>query len=522
LQARYDRRRLPVVVAVAVAVAAVVLGGGAADRRGEVDAVEAGASTTSTTLAAADLAALVPAPSSLASTWYCAGGTARDGGSADHRVVIVNPGDVGLEAAITVFGGGLAGDPSAPNPEPVVQEVDVPARGRVAVRLADVLEAQFGAALVEVTGGEVVVEHVVRGEDDLDAAPCATSPSPVWHVAAGQTTRDARERLVLFNPFADDAVVDITFTTPEGTRSVVDFTGFVVPAQRVVAVDVGSAVQRHPQVSLTVAARTGRLVVDRIQTYDGSAGISGLAITPGAPAAALLWHFPDGFKTEGLQETVTVYNPTDRQAEVDVEVLVDPSPDPAIVTVFEPFQVSLPPGGFAQIALHAEDRIPADLGHAVIVRSQNGVPVVAERSITSADPAPRSGYSSTLGSPVVADRWLTAVGGTGEGESLFLVVLNPSADSIARVSVATPAPSQLLAIDGLQELEVGPGERLRIDLGEFVNRDTLPLVVTSTQPVVVERGMYPLVGGISQTMAVAASTAVVPSVDRGAVDLGGE
>src|SRR4029450_11856571 len=114
-------------------------------------------------------------------------------------------------------------------------------------------------------------------------------------------------------------------------------------------------------------------------------------------------------------------------------------------------------------------------------------------------PAPRTGFASTLGSPVASTRWLTAVGGTGEGESEFLVVLNPSLDSIARVSVATPAPSQVLAIDGLQDVEVQPGERLRVDLGEHVNRDLLPLIVTSTQPVVVERDIFPIVGGIGQS-----------------------
>lgn len=526
----HDRRRLPAVLGVGLAVAAVLVAGAGIERRGESpaggDGVAGGdgedAAVTSTSLLPSDLAPLAPDSASLSSTWYCAGGTARDGGSADHRVVIVNPGEAPLAAELTVYGGGLHNDPAATFPEPVVEDVEVPARGRVAVRLADVLEAQFASALVEVEGGEVVVEHVVRGEADLDAAPCATAPSTTWHAAAGQTTRDARERLVLFNPFADDAVVDIRFSTSGGLRTDIgDLTGFVVPARRVVGIDVGSAVERHEQVSLTVETRSGRLVVDRIQTFDGSQGPEGLALTPLAPAASLLWYFPDGYKTDGLREVVTVYNPTDVQAEVDVEVAVDPSDDPGVVTGVAPFELSIAPGRFAQVDVAADERVPAGLGHAVIVRSQNGVPVVAERLISSDDPAPRTGVAVTLGSPIAAERWLTAVGGTGEDESEFLVVLNPSLESIARVSVATPTPSQLLAIDGLQDLEVQPGARLRIDLGAHVNRNTLPLVVSATQPVVVERGLYPAVGGISQSIALAAAGVVVPSVDTGAVGVVG-
>ena len=504
-----DRRRIPAVLAVGLAVAGVVVAGSTFERRGEVVAADGGP-------AAADLAPVAPAPASLGSTWFCAGGTAREGGSADHVVVVVNLGDAPVTGTLTVFAGGISGHPEATNAEPVDQPIEVPARGRFAVRLADVLESQFAAALVELAGGEVVVEHVVRGAEDVDAAACATAPSPTWHVAAGTTTRDAHDRLALFNPFPDDAVVDVTFTTAEGVREPDEFRGFLVPARRVVVVDVGSAVQRHPQVSLTVQARSGRLVVDRIQSFDGSGGVEGLGLTPGAPAAAPVWHFPDGFKTEGLVEVVTVYNPSDRPAEVDVEVVVDPSPDPAIVTVVEPFQVSIPPRRFAQIDLSADARVPAELGHSVVVRSQNGVGVVAERQIRSNDPAPRVGFASTLGSPVAADRWLAAVGGTGEGNSEFLVVLNPSLDSIVRVSVASPAPSQLLHIQDLQDLEIQPGGRLRIDLGAHVNRQALPTIVTATRPVVVERGTYPVVGGIGQSITVAAASAVVPTVDAGA------
>ncbi len=78
-------------------------------------------------------------------------------------------------------------------------------------------------------------------------------------------------------------------------------------------VDVGAVVSRHPNVSTSVVARTGRLVVERLQRFDGSDGPPGPRDHAGASAAALVWYLPDGVVDEGITETVTVYNP-DRPA----------------------------------------------------------------------------------------------------------------------------------------------------------------------------------------------------------------
>ena len=360
----------------------------------------------------------------------------------------------------------------------------------------------------------------MSGAGDFDAAPCASAPSATWYVAAGATTRDARELLALFNPFPDDVIVDITFTTPEGVRSPPEFDGFVIPGQRVIAVDVGAVVSRHAHVSASIVARSGRLVVDRLQTYDGSdpANAAGLALTPAAPAPALVWNLPDGRYIDGVREFVNVYNPSDATAEVDVEITLAPSDDPALDIGVEPFRLTIAPRSFGQVDVGAApDRVPSDLGHATTVRSQNGVPVVAERWVSAGSPATTSGLAATLGSPVVSTRWLLAVGGSTGGESEYLVVVNPSVDTIARVSITAPTPSQDLAIAGLEDIEIPIGGRMAIDLGQFVNRTPLPLVIDSTQPVIVERGLFLASGGFALSLAVPSEPgAVVPDVDPGA------
>jgi hypothetical protein len=509
-------RRVAALVGVGIGVLGVVAAGLAVERRGESDesvTVDDGATATTIVDDPDALSPVAPGPDAAGSTWYCAAGTASSGGFADHTIVIANPGEVPITVEVTVFGG--SDDVSAAVAAPVARTLDVPGRGTAAMRLADVLDSPFAAALVEAGPGEIVVEHGVAGTSDGGVAPCATVPSAAWHVAAGATTRDARELLALFNPFPDDVIVDVTFTTPEGVRSPPEFDGFVIPGQRVIAIDVGAVVSRHSQVSASIVARTGRLVVERLQSFDGTDGPAGLALTPAAPAPALVWTLPDGRYVDGVSEVVTVYNPTDATTEVDVEVTLAPSDDPALDIGVEPFRLTIAARSFAQVDLAAApDRVPPDLGHSTTVRSQNDVPVVAERWVRSGSPAPTVGLAATLGSPVVATRWLLAVGGTTGGQTEFLVITNASTDTIARVSVTAPTPTQEPAIAGLEDVEVPVGGRVALDIGQYTNRTGLALVVDSTRPVVVERGLYVAGGGFSHSIAVPSGpTAAVAVVD---------
>jgi hypothetical protein len=80
------------------------------------------------------------------------------------------------------------------------------------------------------------------------------------------------------------------------------------------------------------------------------------------------------------------------------------------------------------------------------------------------------------------------------------------------------AQGQLLAIDGLQDVEVAAGGRLTVDLGAHVNRPDLAVMVETDVPVVVERGMYPadpkyisLACGVPLAEAASVPTARAPS-----------
>jgi hypothetical protein len=403
----------------------------------------------------------------LSSTWFCAGGTAYADGFADHVLLLTNPSDRDREATITVLTGQIAEAPAvddgattttaAPTttrattttttvattttirPDPTQATISVPAQSRVTYRVGGLVEAQLAGAVIEVDGGEIAVEHELTGDLGRATAPCSTTASSSWSFPWGVTERGARELLVFMNPFPDDATVDITFATDEGARDTLRFDGFVVPGRSVVGAYIDQDVTRKAQVSAQVRVRGGRLVIDRIQMFDGTDTREGITVGLGAPAPAETWMFPDGLVGPGLAEQIVVFNPSDGVAEVEVEVRLE---DPATNGIPEPFDLTVRPDGYAILDVHAEERIPA------------GVPF----------------------------------------------------------SLIALANGQRLFIEGVQDLELEPGARGTIRLGDHTERPDLPIVLQADGPVVAERGLYRVGGlGMSQAMGIPlAEDTVVP------------
>jgi hypothetical protein len=350
---------------------------------------------------------------------------------------------------------------------------------RASIRLGDVLTAPLVAALVDVEGGPAAVEHEVRGPHGRDAGPCASAASATWHLATGATTRDARDLLVLFNPFPTDAIVDGVFESEDGTREPVRFQGLPVPALSVVGVDIGDDVRRKENVAATLRVRSGQVVAERIQQADGSLGREGLSLALGVPSAATAWAFADGGTGAGRAEQIVIYNPDDRRAEVEVRVF--PTEDGASRP--QPFHVSVPARGFEVVDLGAEARVPADVGHATIVLSTNGVPVVAERLAATQADASRD-TATTPGSVLAAPHWTFATPATSGGAEARIVVFNPDAERAARVTLTATIGGRARTRPDTSNVRVPPGGRVELHVPRLGN---VALVVESDRPVVAER-----------------------------------
>jgi len=411
----------------------------------------------------------------VSSTWFCPVGTATRGGLANLSVVLANIGE-------SERSGTVAWIPESGEGRQVVP-VKIGANETVTLKATDVITAPAVSALVELDGGGVAVEHAVSGARGSAVAPCASAASTRWYLANGVTERDAIQVLGLFNPFPDDAVVDVSFATDEGRVEPRALQGLPIAAGTTSVVRVQDVVRRRGVTALAVVARTGRLIVNRIQTFDSSAGRLGISLALAAPALSEEWHFPDGFYEQGLSEAWHVYNPTDREAQVAIEVVPSTGDAP------EPLDITIEPRAQRRVDPASAQLVGAGVPHATTIRSLNGVPIVAERAMDARAPSRRRGWSSALGAPATARQWVFAAGEATERTDEWIVVQNPGAREV-HVSVSALASGQRLPIEDMQDLTVRPAGRLALRLGDHISRTPLPVLVEADGPVVAERDAY--------------------------------
>ena len=91
-----------------------------------------------------------------------------------------------------------------------------------------------------------------RHGDDFAIEPCSRSAGPDWYFAAGTTVEGSEQYLVLFNPFGDDAIVDVSFLTDTGVQEPDGLQALVVPRRSRITIPVQDSVlapapRRHPR-----------------------------------------------------------------------------------------------------------------------------------------------------------------------------------------------------------------------------------------------------------------------------------
>jgi hypothetical protein len=475
-------RRLPVVAVLVVALVAGVIVQRHRDAAGQPPPA----------VQASDLLP-VASPAALSSTWYCAAGSALGHkGPAEQTVIIENAGEhpvQGLVTAITDTGAKAH------------ETVEVPARDHLAVQVQKLVTAKWAAVVVEVGGGEVAVSHVLTGPTGTAVASCSSGPSDHWYMPSGTTRPGTHQWLALFNPFPSPAIATVTFATSDGERTPPPWSQLVVPGGRVVVLPVDQVVTLRTQLATTVSIPSGRLVVDQLQSADGSSGTAkGLSVTPAAPRPTSTWWFADGPATPGARTSFVVQNPGSTPAKVSMQLRLDRAGENGTVS---PFSATVAPGSYATIDVSGDPRVPQGVGYTAVVRAAAGQSVVASRVVTAVPPAQPSGFSVALGSPVLGRRWLLPVASSSQIQKATLIVTNPSSTHSVEVSIANVAGGGLSPLQGTESVELIPASgRAGFTIAAGSGAPTLSLVVDAKADVVVEiRLDYPG-HGVSSALAV--------------------
>ncbi|MCY4666239.1 MAG: hypothetical protein OXC00_16410 [Acidimicrobiaceae bacterium] len=430
------------------------------------------------------------APTGVVNTWFCPGGSGP-AGVAELTVQIVNGSDEQRAVTVSVL-------PGASTPQDVsTVELGIEPRGRVLLQPSEAVGgAEWVGVMVETRGAGVVVEQILTAaQGGVGRSPCLTETADSWVVSNG-ATRSAVERerfvVMLLNPFPDVAVADIELVADVGRDSI---DGLVVPAQRVVAVDITAEVTVAATVAAFINVVSGRVAASWIQIADGPIAGRGARTAPAVPGAAELWHLPVAAVGPTRADVVAVSNPSATDvAEVDLEIIPE---DPELQV--SPIEITVRPGRTALVDLSRQGG-PGGLGHfsvavrSLTVSSLEAVPVAASITSVTSTPADSdgtgapvvTGSTATIGADGAARRWLvTAEVPAADGAAGFdrdagtLVIVNPSAVGIAEVDVSVGGSL-------IRSLEIGPRRIRRLSLASL-GTGSFVVEVDSSAAVVVGR-----------------------------------
>jgi len=427
--------------------------------------------------------------SSTSSTWFCAAATPQPGGLADSEIVLANTQAETAGAAISVYRG--SSEPSI-GLEVTELDIDIEPQSITSLRLADLApEAEVVSIAVEVDRGGVLVEKISSGPTGVARTACSTEASTTWVTTAGSTVPGSRLQLVVFNPFPDPLTVDIDFVSDVGARRPEALTGLGVPARSSRLIEVADFVAASEAITTFVRARSGQIVVESIQSFDGSAVPLGLSVMSGAPALANSWMFA-GVSPAAGPARLTVVNPGETEVRVDVEV------SPAGAERFvEPFEVVLQPGQRDIVELESAGRLAEIASFSLVARGLDGAQITAaveqRPAVAEPDPladiveeieidAPSTGFASSIGQAMPSQRLFTTVDIAAEDERSALHIFNPESDTFVQVTAR-------IAVDGASRdvsVEVGPQRTARVPLTELATgRYSLELIASS--PIVATR-----------------------------------
>lgn len=455
------RARAGTVLAVALLVAAVVMARGATPGATPVLAPPSPPRNPT-----------VPAASTLSQVWVCPGLPVNGGEGSGGDVIVLNTTTTPLRAQLSVLLG-------VDSPPPV--DLDVAPGERRVIDISALATARFAGVMVEILDGEGVVEQVARHPVGDAVAPCATTTSTTWYFADGITEDGTLEELILTNPYAGTAVVDLRFVTTAGQRSPQPLQGLVLNPRSTSVVRLGDEyAPDEPVVAVALEATAGQFVAGRAQHYLGG-GRLGFTLSLGAPAPDDEWWFADGEVGPGITQVVSIYNPTADEVVADVVPLglpLDASP-------LEPIEVRVPAGAVSSLDLGGLGILPEGR-HGLLVSSVGQPSLVVERAITR----PAGDFVVTAvvmgvhrASP--STRWYAAVG-ADQATPAALVVAN-TAGVEATVTVSDLGPGGALALPGLADLVLPASGVLAVDLPDGLQGR--PLMVEADVPIVVERSL---------------------------------
>lgn len=192
---------------------------------------------------------------------------------------------------ITVFSGGTTSDTAS---------FETGTSGSVTVAMDQISAVGAVSALVEFPSSDSAAAAIVTGEASLSAETCLRIPDRQV-IVGGASTIEGREMLVtLMNPYASEAVVDITAYSESGRETAEAFDAIIVPARSSVEIDVDQVLPGREMLALTIDTTRGSVVASARAEVGGDSAVW----RPVAPEQS--WFLPVPAFSAGIRELLIV------------------------------------------------------------------------------------------------------------------------------------------------------------------------------------------------------------------------
>jgi hypothetical protein len=421
----------------------------------------------------------LPERDATSTAWYCPGLPAAFP-LENQTFTLSNLGDVTARVAVTVHPDGGA--------DPVAHTVTV---REGSVRTFERSSLPNGSLVIEPFSPDVMVSAGLESDNRLATVPCSSTAGDDWYFAGGTTVRGVTQYLVLQNPFAADARVDVTLRTDAGLQQPQDLAGQDVPGRSRVVIPIHDVAVRQPRVSVEVHAELGRIVASQTITWGSTTGAPGVATSIGAVKPATEWWFTGGDTRAGASTFVAIANVGQLDARVNVQVQAGSE------TIVHPVQTTVPSGGVNWVQIgDCEDSAPGCLDvpggtrYVLLVQSDSDAPIVAQ-TLSRFDGDNALGAATSVGSSEPARQWVVPRTWALAHRSTSIVVSAPGLKA-ATVSVTVVRRGRIDRPPLLQGLTVAPGAPFPLGVGvpRALRSVDGAVVITSDQPIFAEYTMY--------------------------------
>ncbi len=365
----------------------------------------------------------------------------------------------------------------------------VPSRSLVA-RTRDQLGAA-GALTIETFGGRVVVEEGLQGAAGFESTPCATQTSAHWYFAAGSTLRGVQQWLVIDNPYASDARVDVTIRTRSGTLRPDALQQLDIARRSREVVAIHDVAVRQDRVSVEVDTEVGSVVATQALVYTEAAAPPEVALSLGMTATATDWTFGGGIGGPNSNAIVAIANVGSDDAQVDVQATAETSKD-----TFAPVSLAVAQNSVAWVAVgectaangKACIKIPGRVHYSLDVRSEQNVAIVAQTLTRFGPDGTLVGTVTLPGALAPARSWAFGRSRVEAEVTTIVTLFNPEA-APATVDIALVGGGTVARPRALQKIKVPPGRALTVPVvgGRPAAPKDAAITVDADQPVVASR-----------------------------------